>query len=229
MRRAVWVFILLVVGVLLSCSNPASSPAKSWVVSTLAGSGTAGNANGQGTSAQFNGPHGVAVDSSGNVYVADTFNNRIRKITPGGAVSTLAGSTAGSANGQGTSAQFNGPRGVAVDSSGNVYVTDANNNRIRKITPGGAVSTLAGSTAGHRESADGAPLFNAPHGVAVDSSDNLYVADFRNHRIRKITPEGVVSTLAGSTQGHRDSKDGTPQFDGPMAVAVDSSGNVYIA
>jgi len=103
------------------------------VVSTLAGSGTASSGNGIGNTAQFKNPFGVAVDSRGNVYVADANNHLIRKITPAGVVSTLAGSTAGFADGIGTEAQFNGPTGVAVDSSGNVYVADANNHRIRKI------------------------------------------------------------------------------------------------
>ena len=201
-------------------------------VMTFAGSGTAGAVNGQGTSAQFNKPFGVTVDSNGNFYVADTNNNRIRKITPAGRVITLAGSSYGFADGQGIGAKFKGPTGVAVDSSGNVYVADTDNNRIRKITPTGSVSTLAGSVSGITGSLDGqgsAAQFNAPQGIAVDSSGNVYVADMNNTRIRKITPSGLVSTLAGSTTGNTDGQGIAAKFNQPAGVAVDSSGNVYVA
>jgi len=127
------------------------------------------------------------VDSSGNVYVADSGNHRIRKITPERVVSTFAGSgTADSGNGTGTTAQFNSPSDVAVDSSGNVYVADSSNHRIRKITPAGVVSTLAGSTEGFADGTGTEAQFNYPTGVDVDSSGNVYVADSFNHRIRKI-------------------------------------------
>jgi len=201
------------------------------VVSTFAGTGSAGHADGTGTEAQFNYPTGVAVDSSGNVYVGDLDNHRIRKITPAGVVSTLAGSTEGFADGIGTEAQFQGPFGVAVDSSGNVYVTDANNHRIRKITPAGVVSTFAGTgTAGFADGTGNTAQFNTPPGVAVDSEGNVYVADSNNHRIRKITPAGVVSTFAGSgTEGFENGIGTEAQFYFPPGVAVDSSGNVYVA
>jgi serine/threonine-protein kinase len=167
-------------------------------VSTLAGTGAIGADNGAGTAATFDLPEGVAVDASGNVYVADNGNNLIRKITPTGIVSTLAGSgTAGSANGTGTAASFNSPFGVAVDAAGNVYVADSGNNLIRKITPAGVVSTLAGSGARGANNASGtAAGFNTPSGVAVDLSGNVYVADENNNQIRKITPAGMVSTVA---------------------------------
>lgn len=168
------------------------------VVSTLAGTGAIGADNGAGNAATFNLPEGVAIDASGNVYVADNGNNLIRKITPAGVVSTLAGSgTAGSANGTGTSASFKSPFGVAVDAAGNVYVADSGNNLIRKITPSGVVTTLAGSGARGANNASGpAASFNTPSGVAVDASGNVYVADENNNQIRKITPAGVVSTVA---------------------------------
>jgi uncharacterized repeat protein (TIGR02543 family) len=180
-------------------------------VTTLAGtSGTAGDADGTGTDASFDSPHGVTVDSAGHVYVADTFNHLIRRITPGGEVTTLAGSGAsGDADGTGTSAPFDSPVGVTVDSAGNVYVADYNNHLIRKITPGGEVTTLAGS--GEAGSADGTGTdasFNGPHGVTVDSAGNVYVADYNNHLIRKITPGGEVTTLAG-TSGTAGDADGT--------------------
>ena len=158
----------------------------------LAGSGTEGYHDATGTAAQFNGPIGVAVDSSGNVYVADTGNHRIREITPGGVVSTFAGDgTEGHNDATGEAAQFNYPTGVAVDSSGNLYVADAKNNRIRKIIISTrVVSTLAGTaTAGSADTDTDNNVvaqFTDPSGVAVDSSGNLYVADYNNHRIRKI-------------------------------------------
>ena len=167
------------------------------------------------------------MDSSGILYVADTWNHCIRKITStedvGGDVTILTGSTwRGYYDATGTEAQFNGPYGVAVDSSGILYVADTWNNRIRKITPAGVVSTIAG---------DGTTAqFNEPSGVAVDSSGNLYVADYDNHRIRKTTSAGVVTTLAGTgTAGHHDATGTEAQFNGPSGVAVDSSGILYVA
>jgi subtilisin family serine protease len=159
-------------------------------LTVLAGSGTAGFADGIGTNASFHSPAGVALDSAGNVYVADQENHRIRKITPAGVVSTLAGSgTAGFADGTGTSASFNIPTGVAVAVGGDVYVADNFNHRIRKITPAGVVTTIAGS--GLSRFADGngtAAAFANPASVAVDLLGNIYVADVNNYRIRKITP-----------------------------------------
>jgi sugar lactone lactonase YvrE len=203
-------------------------------VSTLAGSGTAGGfAEGSGTAAKFKSPFGVAVDSAGTVYVADSSNHRIRKITPGdaGTVSTLAGSgDPGNADGPGTAAQFYQPYGVAVDSAGTVYVADIDNHRIRKITPEGEVTTLAGSgNPGYAEGSGTAAQFSSPRGVAVDSAGTVYVADSLNHRIRKITPDGTVSTLAGSTQGFADGTGTAAQFNNPTGVAVNSAGTVYVA
>ena len=198
------------------------------LVSTLAGS-TRGFRDGAGTSAQFNYPYGVAVDAEGNVYVADYFNHLIRKITSEGLVGSLAGSTGGFRDGSGRSAQFNGPSGVAVDTEGNVYVADYFNHRIRKVTSEGLVSTLAGSTEGFRDGSGRSAQFNGPSGVAVDAAGNVYVADEYNHRIRKITPEGLVSTLAGSTRGFRDGSGTSAQFSYPIGVAVDAAGNVYVA
>ena len=173
----------------------------SGVVSTLAGSpGVEGSADGTGSAARFNGPTGVAVDSSGNVYVADTENHTIRKVTPGGVVTTLAGTAGvfGSADGTGSAAKFNHPFRVAVDSSGNVYVADTDNHTIRKVTPGGVVTTLAGS-AGVKGSADGSVArFKDPSGVAVDSRGNVYVGDTSNLTIRKVTPGGMANPLAGT-------------------------------
>ena len=201
------------------------------VVTTLAGSGVAGFADGTGTAAQFYGPESVAVDSSGTVYVADRVNQRIRKITPAGVVTTLAGSgVAGYADGTGTAAEFINPQGVAVDPSGTVYVADTNNHRIRKITPAGVVTTLAGSgTYGFAEGTGGSAQFNYPNSVAVDSSGTVYVADLGNNRIRKITPAGAVTTLAGGGSGFADGTGSAAQFNNPSGVAVGSFGIVYVA
>ncbi|MCG2792972.1 MAG: T9SS type A sorting domain-containing protein [Weeksellaceae bacterium] len=198
------------------------------VVTTLAGS-TLGNTDGTGAAAHFNNPTGIAVDASGTVYVADTYNHKIRKITPQGEVTTLAGSTQGYADGTGTLAQFYNPIGVAVDASGNLYVADYANHKIRKVTSSGVVTTLAGSTAGYTDGTGTATKFNYPAGVAVDTSGNVYVADTFNHKIRKITSAGVVTTVAGSTQGYADGTGTAAQFKSPYGVAVDASGNVYVA
>jgi sugar lactone lactonase YvrE len=190
-----------------------------------------------GGGARFNGPTGVAVDGSGNVYVADTGNSTIRKITAAnGTVTTFAGASgvAGSSDGVGAAARFNAPQGIAIDSAGNIYIADTNNSTIRKITSGGAVTTLAGS-AGLSGSADGqgsGARFDHPSAVAVDSGGNVYVADFRNAMIRKITvATGTVSTLAGfaGQVGLTDGIGGAARFNQPYGVAVDGSGNVFVA
>ncbi len=215
-------------------STDPSLPAN--LVTTLAGTaGQFGSADGTGSAARFDDPTGVAVDGTGNIYVADTVNDTIRKITPAGVVTTLAGTAgqAGNADGIGSAARFDDPTGVAVDSAGNVYVADEVNDTIRKITPAGVVTTLAGSP-GQIGSADGtgsAARFDDPTGVAVDSAGNVYVADRGNDTIREITPAGVVTTLAGSP-GQAGSSDGTgsaARFFDPYGVAVDGAGNVYVA
>jgi sugar lactone lactonase YvrE len=202
------------------------------VVTTFAGRQDAGSFNATGTAASFNAPLGVTVDSSDNAYVADTSNNLIRKITSAGVVTTLAGSgSAGSTNGTGTAASFNNPSGVAVDSSGNVYVADTGNNLIRKITSAGVVTTFAGmTTAGHANGTGTSATFSGPHGITIDSSSNLYVADTSNNMIRKISSAAVVTTLAGSTTAGSTNATGTSaSFNGPTGVTVDTSGNVYVA
>ena len=165
----------------------------SGMVSTFAGSGSAAFADGAATSASFNNPSGLALDTSGTVYVADYSNNRIRKISPAGVVSTFAGSgSAAFADGTGTSASFNGPSGLALDTRGNVYVADQGNNRIRMVSPSGVVSTLAGGGKTVGTYGDSVPCidgvsFYEPSGVALDDAGNVYVADQSNHRISNIS------------------------------------------
>ena len=203
---------------------------------TLAGlAGNPGSNDGTGSNARFNNPSGAAVDSAGNVYVADTDNHTIRKVTPGGGVTTLAGlaGNTGSTDAMGSTARFNKPNGVAVDSAGNVYVADTDNHTIRKVTPGGEVTTLAGlaGNTGSTDAMGSAARFNNPHGVAVDSAGNVYVADYANHTIRKVTPGGGVTTIGGlaGSVGSNDGTGSTARFKNPGSIAVDSAGNVYVA
>jgi streptogramin lyase len=172
------------------------------VVTTLAGTaGLTGSTDATGAAARFNFPQGVATDSAGNVYVGDTNNNTVRKITPAGVVTTLAGTAGvtGSTDATGAAASFFAPLGVATDSAGNVYVADLGNHTIRKITPAGVVTTLAGTAGafGSTDATGAAARFDGPFGVATDSAGNVYVADSGNSTLRKITPAGAVSTLAG--------------------------------
>ena len=173
-------------------------------LSTFAGKkGVTGGADGTGAAASFATPRGIAIDGDGNLYVADEGNSNIRKITPAGVVSTLAGAAgqAGSADGTGAAARFAAPRGLAADAKGTVYVADTDNHTIRKITPAGVVTTIAGKP-GESGAADGkgaAARFNEPRSVAVDAAGNVYVADTGNAAIRQITPAGVVTTVAAAT------------------------------
>ncbi len=209
------------------------------VVTTLAGlAGTPGSADGTNGSARFNQPYGVALDGSGNVYVADSMNNAIRKVTPAGAVSTVAGLAGnyGYADGTNSAARFSYPFGIAIDDNGNLYVADAYNHLIRKMTPVGTnwvVGTLAGNP-GVNGSTDGTgtnALFNAPYALTVDASGNVYVADNgdTNALIRKITPAGVVTTIAGSSRGVVDGLGTNAQFYSPFGIAVDTFTNLYVA
>jgi sugar lactone lactonase YvrE len=198
-------------------------------VTTLAGSSTGGSADGTGAAAQFNYPTGVAVDGSGNVYVADKDNHRIRKITPNGVVTTFAGSGEGSTDGTGTAASFKKPKDLVLDAAGNLFVTDADNFLIRKITPAGVVTTFAGSTEGAVDGTGSAAKFSYAAGIAIDASGNLYLADENNQKVRKITSTGIVTTLMGTTNGFVDGDAATARFSYPTGVAVDASGNIYVA
>jgi sugar lactone lactonase YvrE len=221
----------LIAAALLVDTSFLAATAHAQDVTTLAGSGASGSADGTGSAASFNLPFGVAVDGGGNVYVADFMNHKIRMVTPGGAVTTFAGTgVPGSTDGPASTASFNGPFGVALDGAGNVYVADKGNSKIRKITPGGVVTTFAGSgVPGHADGTGTAASFYQPNGVAVDGGGNVYVGDTVNQKIRKVTPGGVVTTLAGS--GSPGSADGTgtaASFYFPEGVAVDQGGNVYV-
>lgn len=197
----------------------------------FAGNGGLGSTDGQSLVATFKHPEGIGMDTANNFYVADFDNHIIRKISSSGIVSTLAGSgSAGSANGTGTAASFNYPAGIAVNQAGDIFVTD-NGHKVRKITSAGVVTTFAGS--GSTGSADGtgtAASFNSPEGLAIDTAGNLFVADFSNHKIRKITPAGVVTTFAGSgSAGSADGTGSSATFSNPIGVATDIAGNVYVA
>lgn len=211
-----------------------------YVFNVLAG-GAKGSKDGQGAVAQFKGPHGVAVNANGNVFVGDRGNHLIRKITASGEVSTLAGSAEkyGHKDGAGADARFWYPLGVAVDAANNVYVADSSSHTIRKVAPDGTVTTLAGSPdtgagrigIGGYASGNGSEAhFHDPTGVAVDKAGNVYVADSNNYIIRKITPKGEVTTVAGAA-GESKSVDGdakTARFVFPFGIAVDGGGNLYV-
>jgi len=247
-------------------------------VTLIAGGGVPGMADGYGSAANFNSPGGLAVDASGRLYVADSYNNRIREIThitvSGGDVTTLAGAgTAGFQDGGAASALFNRPAAVAIDETGAIYVADFLNNRIRVIA-GGIVSTMAGNgstlqfyypsgvatnnhnlvyvadlnnyriqgiinfslftfagspIAGYVDATGAAARFNQPAGVALAPDGTLYVGDAGNHAIRKITPAGVVTTLAGGSVGSADGTGTAAKFESPGALALDTQGNIYVA
>jgi sugar lactone lactonase YvrE len=213
------------------------------VISTVAGNGNPGYSGdgGPAASAMLNYPTGVAVDAAGNLFIADEANNRVRKVNPGGVISTVAGNGTQGYSGDGgpaTSAELYYPYGVAVDTAGNLFIADEGNNRIRMVTPGGVISTVAGNGifgfSGHN--GDGGPatsaMLAAPEDVAVDTAGNLFIADTWSNSVRKVTPGGVISTVAGNGTGGY-SGDGGPATSAILAapedVAVDTAGNLFIA
>jgi hypothetical protein len=192
-------------------------------VTVIAGSvlSAPGSADGIGTNARFDGPAGLGLDNFGNLWVADLLNAIIRKISPSRQVTTVAGlASPGSANGTGNAAHFSQPSAVAVDTAGNAYVADTTNHTIRKITPAGVVTTVAGSAGnwGNVNGTGNAARFNSMKGIAVDAIGNVFVADTNNQSIRKITPQGNVTTIA----------DLTPFYDLPEGVTVDSHSNLFV-
>jgi sugar lactone lactonase YvrE len=221
----------------------------SGAVTTLAGlAGTSGATDGTGTAALFNGPSAVAVGSGGDLYVADTGNNTIRRVTPQGVVTTLAGNAGagGSLDGTGTAAYFRQPAGIAIDGSGNLYVADTGNNAIRKVTQGGVVTTLVGtagtattaddevgaaSPVGHADGTGTSATLYQPTGITISSAGNLYVTDTANSTIREVTTAGVVTTIAGSplVEGTADGTGSAALFNNPIGITIDSAGNLYVA
>jgi hypothetical protein len=203
---------------------------------TLAGTaGSTGNTDGTGAAARFYNPTGVSLDSAGNVFVADYYNQTIRKVTSAGVVTTLAGTAglSGSTDATGSAARFYNPRGVSVDTAGNVFVADTSNNTIRKVTSAGVVTTLAGAAgfSGSTDATGSAARFNNPFGVSVDTAGNVFVADVDNNTIRKVTSSGVVTTLAGmaGSSGSTDATGSAARFFKPYGVSVDTAGNVFVA
>jgi sugar lactone lactonase YvrE len=201
-------------------------------VHLLAGDGQDGVLDGVAPASRFSDPYGVAIGPRGAIYVADGGEaNRIRIVQPDGAVSTLAGGKEGFVDGLGAAAAFNTPSAIALDHLGNLYVADTGNHAIRRIAPGGAVTTLAGNgSPGYVDGIGRAAQFNGPVGIAVDDAGIVYVADTYNDRIRRIAPDGTVTTLAGTGKPNLfDGPGPAAAFDTPSALAVDHDGNLYIA
>ncbi|MDM5180918.1 hypothetical protein PO883_27430 [Massilia sp. DJPM01] len=203
----------------------------------IAGSADGGWADGDAFNARFSSPSGLAIDAAGTLYVSDTGNASIRKITSDGKVLTIAGrfEQIGSADGQGNKASFNLPRGIDVDAAGNVFVNDAGNKTVRKITQAGVVTTVAGTPVLPRSSGsiDGLAQdarFYAPKGIGADAAGNVHIADSLNHAIRRITPDGAVSTLAGSARvsGTADGIAGQASFRLPTELSIDARGNLFV-
>jgi sugar lactone lactonase YvrE len=197
------------------------------VVSVLAG-GVEGYRDGLGSQAQFNEPNSIVVSREGMIYVADSYNHRIRKITPQGQVSTLAGSEPGFADGQGAQAQFFHPQGLALANDGTLYVADAGNARIRKISRQGVVSTLAGGSIGYADGKGSQARFKSPDGMALAADGSLFVVDVGNNRIRKVSPTGLVYTIAGSEEGTTDGEGAEAKFKYPRDIVLADPWTLYI-
>ena len=216
------------------------------IITTVAGNVYIGF-NGDGglaTAAQLSNPQGIAVDGAGNLYIADTWNYRIRKVDTSGVITTVAGNGSTGSNGDGgaaTSAQLNNPQGIAVDGAGNLYIADSGNYRIRKVDTVGMITTVAGNGSAGFNGDGGlatAAQLKYPQGIGVDGAGNLYIADAENHRIRKVDTAGVITTVAGNGMVNADGEsnfsgdDGAAiaaQLNNPTDIAVDRVGNLYIA
>lgn len=197
-------------------------------------SGTPGAVDAIGTAARFRNPRGLTLDASGNLYVSDTGNHAIRKITPAGVVTTLSGTIGapGAVDGPVATARFDSPEGLAFDGTGNLYVADTANHAIRRITPSGTVTTFAGALglSGDTDGPAATARFNGPQGLTADFKGNLFVADTANKTIRKITPSGVVSLVAGQSGslGKLDGPGRQARFSGPQGIVADTFGNIFV-
>jgi len=214
--------------------------ASTGIITTVAGNGSLGYSgdNGAATSASLNNPSGVAVDSNGNIYIADTYNSRLRMVTPGGIITTVAGNGSCSYTGDtgfATGASLCNPAGVAVDSTGNIYIADSSNSCVRKVTTDGKINTVAGNGSWGYSGDTGAAIsanLSYPTGVAVDSIGNIYIADSNNLRIRMVNPGGTITTVAGNGSWGYNADNVAATSTSlyyPRGVAVDSIGNIYIA
>lgn len=207
------------------------APQEIYMVAALAGSLEYGLTDGQGVSARFRNPEGVAMTPEGNIIVTDRTNNSIRLLTPEGTVTTVTGNgTKGHTDGPASQALLNYPWRSCVDREGNIYVADRDNHAIRKISTDGIVSTVAGTgTGGFKDGPVSEARFYQPIDVDVDNDGNLFVADNINHRIRKITPDGMVSTVSGSVSGFNDGDASEALFANPSGISLDKEGNIYVA
>jgi sugar lactone lactonase YvrE len=239
-RHLLWVGPLLSLALAAAAlwwvlARPASvtvDPRRAATTRVLAGDGVPGVRDGDASEARFSDPFGVAAAADGTVYVADAGEaQRIRRISPDGRVSTVAGGHDGFADGVGEAAQFSSPSGLAIDAGGTLYVADTGNNAIRRIAPDGRVSTLAGDgVAGDRDGPALQARFNGPIGVAVDAAGRIIVADTYNDRVRAIDPDGTVRTLAGANQpGTADGVGAQARLHTPCGVAIDVSGRIHVA
>jgi sugar lactone lactonase YvrE len=218
--------------VVADCGNHAlRRVSKAGEVSTLAGNGEHGFADGQGDDARFNGPDGVALAVNDEIVVADTGNNAIRVVTPGGAVRTLAGNgEAGFADGQSAAARFNCPQGLARDKDGSILVADGGNHAVRRVTMEGEVSTVAGNgEAGYEDGEGAAARFNGPTDVVVDREGTIVVADCDNGRLRKIVGRQVTTLAGGSEAATADGAGAGARFKEPVALALDERGRLLVA
>lgn len=212
---------------------------KAGTITTVAGTGTIGFSGdgGAATSAQINNVQGIALDATGNIYITDGFNCRIRKIATTGIITTIAGNGTFGFSGDGSaaiSAEVNNPVGIGLDKAGNIYFCDAGNNRIRKISTSGTITTIAGNGtsgfSGDGNAATSAEIDGASQ-VAVDAAGNVYIADFSNRRIRKVSTSGTITTFAGNgVQGCTGNGGAATscELNGPVGISIDTNGNLYI-